>query len=397
VTTAHRLPHSSALESLQKRWALFIGFCLLTLGFGYWLLSQVWVESYAIRWVLLTALVLGYQAWLLWTNLDENHRIGEEGLFPNLGWGNVLSLMRGVMFAALTGFLFAPQPPGNLAWIPALLYTSGALIDFVDGYAARVTNQVTRLGEILDISLDGWGMLVASTLLVAYGQVPALYLVVGWARYLFLAGVWLRQRMKLPLYELLPSVTRRPFAGLQMGFVFVLLWPFFDPPGTYHAAAIFSLPFLVGFLRDWLVVSGTISGEFFISLEAIKLFSVRWLPLVFRIAGVGLMLPVMLRGWSDLLTGVGYFSSRAANFPDTLTLILVILELVVFLGLLLGTAGRIVAIAGLVLLGFLQMAVPLSPVQISLAWIYGAILYLGTGLFSAWKPEDTFIYRRAGE
>jgi hypothetical protein len=48
-------------------------------------------------------------------------------------------------------------------------------------------------------------------------------------------------------------------------------------------------------------------------------------------------------------------------------------------------------------LGFLQMAVPLSPVQISLAWIYGAILYLGTGLFSAWKPEDTFIYRRAGE
>jgi hypothetical protein len=65
--------------------------------------------------------------------------------------------------------------------------------------------------------------------------------------------------------------------------------------------------------------------------------------------------------------------------------------------LLLGAAGRVAAIAGLAALGFQQMAAPLTALPLALAWLYGAILYLGTGILSVWKPEDRLIYRRVGE
>jgi hypothetical protein len=73
------------------------------------------------------------------------------------------------------------------------------------------------------------------------------------------------------------------------------------------------------------------------------------------------------------------------------------LELVVALLLLFGAAGRLTAILGLILLGLQQMSAPLSAFQIALAGLFTALLYLGTGGLSLWKPEDRLITRRAGE
>ena len=375
----------ASLTSLQKRWFLYVVLCGLTLMGGWVFLRQNWQAEYALRWAALTSPVLVYQAWLLWVNLGTNHRPGEQALFPRMGWGNALTLLRGVMFAGLTGFLFSPQPPGSLAWLPAGLYTLGVLIDGLDGYIARRSGQATRLGEILDMSMDGWGMLVAATLAVQYGQVPAWYLLVGFARYLFLGGLWLRERLSWPIFEQTYSVVRRPFAGLQMGFASVMLWPVFTPPGTYHAAALFSLPFLLNFLRDWLVVSGSLPADFIQRLEGVRLFALRWLPLGLRLA-----VAVILIGQ---LAGV--VGSPGAIPPYDLAATAI--EVPVMMLLLLGAAGRIAAIAGLVAVGFHQMAAPLSALPLVLAWLYGALLYLGTGAFSVWKPEDRLIYRRAGE
>jgi CDP-diacylglycerol--glycerol-3-phosphate 3-phosphatidyltransferase len=96
-------------------------------------------------------------------------------------------------------------------------------MDFLDGYVARVTHRTSRLGEILDMHWDGFGVLVASWLLVLYGQVQAWYLVVGLARYLFVAGMQIRERRGLTNYPLPPSMTRRAMAGAQMGFIAVVL------------------------------------------------------------------------------------------------------------------------------------------------------------------------------
>ena len=247
-----------------------------------------------------------------------------------------------------------------------------------------MTNHVTRLGELLDVSLDGVGVLVAAALAVQYGQVPAWYLSVALARYLFLGGMWLRRRMGKPNYELSPSISRRGFAGLQMGFLAVMLWPLFSPPGTHVAAAIFALPFLVGFLRDWLTVSGVLKPgrqKFGKWTQQVTL----WLPVGIRAA----ILALSAGPLSEDLTSFQYLT-----LPGQ---VLTLLEVCVVLSVVTGIAGRVTAILGLLLLGFYQMQSSLTLSQLILVPAYTAILFMGSGLFSLWKPEDALIFHRAGE
>ena len=252
------LNHNSSLTSLRIRWlGLALALTLMVTAGSAWFYSA-WQPGYALRWLVLAMCLSVYLMWVLWRSLPYNHRAGEKHLFSGFGAGNNLTLVRGILLAALAGFLFSPLPPGGLAWLPGLIYTLAATADLFDGYLARRSNQVTQLGKKLDMSLDGLGVLIASVLVVQYGQVPAWYLLVGLARYLFLAGIWLRRRLGKPVYELAHSSTRRPFAGAQMGLIAVVMWPIFSPPGTYLAATLFALPFLIGFTRDWLTVSGAL-------------------------------------------------------------------------------------------------------------------------------------------
>ena len=81
---------------------------------------------------------------------------------------------------------------------------------------------------------------------------------------------------------------------------------------------------------------------------------------------------------------------------ESLAQLLTVFETVVILFLALGAAGRIAAIAGLLVLGSHQMIVPLSTTQILLGSAYTAILLTGTGNFSLWRPEERLIRQRAG-
>ena len=219
-----------------------------------------------------------------------------------------------------------------------------------------------------------WACSSAALLAVRYGQVPAWYLLVALARYLYLAGAWLRQRRGLPLYDLPPSVRRRGFAGLQMGLGAALLFPVFSPPGTHIVAALFSLPFLTGFLYDWLLASGALRPR--PAAPGWQERLLHWLPLALRALAILLL--------------AGQAISRSIHLPG-------VLELAVLALLALGAAGRAGAILGLLLLGFQQSLAPLTAAQLTLLVIYTALLYLGTGPFSLWTPEDRLIYRRLGE
>jgi CDP-diacylglycerol--glycerol-3-phosphate 3-phosphatidyltransferase len=375
---------SSTLGNLRRQWAAFAVLSLSFLAGGYALLSLAWQPDLAACWLILPSAVMAYLLVVLWRNLDANHRPGESWLLPAFGWGNALTLLRGTLVAALAGFLFLPRPEGWLAWAPGILYTLSDAADFFDGYVARITRHATRLGEVLDMSFDGLGVLIASTLAVQYGQVPVWYLAVGLARPIFLAGMWLRNRLGKPNYELPPGLSRRVFAGLQMGFLAVVLWPLFSPPGTHIAAALFGLPLLAGFFLDWLAVSGVFQPGSRTSREQ-KTFLIRWLPVLLRL-GI-------------LVLGLGLFfgarqtsSGQAAAMPLLAVLHALAISLIVF-----GIVARTSAILALCILGFYQMLASLAPVQIALAVAYTAILYLGSGAFSLWAPEDQLVYRRAGE
>jgi hypothetical protein len=68
-----------------------------------------------------------------------------------------------------------------------------------------------------------------------------------------------------------------------MNFIVIMLWPIFSPPATTVAAYAFATPFLVHFLRDWLIVSGVISPQSVLPIWFRRLSS-NGLPLILRLA-----------------------------------------------------------------------------------------------------------------
>ena len=407
----------NALSSLRKSWFYLLLLQGLLLVAGYQVLLKWWSVQYAMRWFGLATIASLIFFTILWRRLEINYRPGENHLLPDFGPGNLLTVLRGMILALLLGFLFSPWPQGWLAWIPGLLYSIVAISDLFDGYLARKFYHQTRLGENLDLTLDGLGMLAASILLVQYGQVAAWYLLVGMARYLFVVGIWLRRKMGLPVNELSSNSTRRPFAGAQMGFAVVVLYPLFSPPGTTFAAALFALPFLVGFMIDWLQVSGVnfsrllslgnrfssrrISNEMDQQFDGkVKGILANWMPLVFRIS-----LVIILSYWIGRNL-IGLFSqenlSTAFRITESVSQSLWLgwLLLVIGLGLLmivLGAAGRIAALVVLFGVGIYVNNFGLNTSEALLVLGAAIMLFSGTGPYSIWKPEQGIITRRLGE
>lgn len=245
------------LRRLRLRWVAVacLAACATALAFAG--LRALLADALARRWLALSIPVLAYELALLWRYLPRN-RAGER-LLPSLGPGTLLTIARGILIAFLAGFLLLPQPTESLVWLPAALYGTAALADYADGTVARLADHVTTLGARLDTEFDALGILIAPLLAVLYGQLPVWYLTVSVARYLFVAGRWLRRRRGLPVSDLPPRRSRRVLAGLQMAFVALALSPAVGTPLTTAGAALVAAPFVAGFVRDWLHVSGRLS------------------------------------------------------------------------------------------------------------------------------------------
>jgi CDP-diacylglycerol--glycerol-3-phosphate 3-phosphatidyltransferase len=377
------MDNSASLRSLYKSWWYCAAGSLTILIAGFFVLRLAWSPENAIRWVALPVLTSGYLLIILRRILPSNQRSGENQVLPSLGWGNCLTLLRGLLIAAITGFLFQPAPEGWLRWFPGLLYVLAAAADFFDGYLARVTNHATRLGVILDMSFDGLGVLAAGLLAVQYGQVPAWYLTVAFARPLFIAGLWLRRVLNLTSHELAASITRRIFAGLQMGFLAVILLPIFTPPGSQIAAYFFGLPMLFGFLLDWFSVSGMLRAKD-LPGEARRLI-LRWMP-------VGLRALILIFSLISADSWMALYDRQGAKL-----LWMVVANASLVLLVIAGVLPRIGSIIALCLLGLFQIFAPLSFLQISLAASFTALIYLGGGALSLWTPDDALFLERVGE
>lgn len=196
---------------------------------------------------------------MLYRNLGENRRSAATAVLPGLGEANVLTLVRGTLFAwvggtaalAATGTL-----PGPLQWLPAGAYGAGALLDAVDGALARAADRVTLLGSHLDGEFDGLGIVVAAAAGVATGSVPLWYLAVGVVKYVYVAALAVRRRRGGSVGRLPDSDLRRVFAGLQMAYLFVALLPVTGRSVAAVAGLAVGTPYVAGFVRDWLAVTG---------------------------------------------------------------------------------------------------------------------------------------------
>jgi CDP-diacylglycerol--glycerol-3-phosphate 3-phosphatidyltransferase len=366
---------------------------------AYFLLSQVF--SAAWPWLPLSGIVLAYCLWVLRHNLPSNHGLTDRVLFPNLGPGNHLSLFRALVIGLLAGFLLLPIPPEPLVWIIALLYTAASIADGVDGYVARRTEQVTVLGQQLDIEFDGLGVAVVSLLAIHFGQLPWWFLSVGLARYLFIFGIWWRRRQGKPCYDLPPSVHRRIMAGMLMGMMTVVLWPIVPAEMATLGAVVFAIPILLGFTRDWLFTAGYLqtNNQVYLRLQrTLYLLMARGFPPLWRLL-LAFSIVIILRSaqpWYRPQAWLGLLLSWHVPWPELLASALSITAVAGTLMVLLGLIGRLGAIILLFPIGF-------DIATRGLLWTNGlalvctlCIALLGTGLASLWQPEEAFVAQRRG-
>ena len=366
---------------------------------SYRLLLPVW--PYALRWLFLSGLVLGYGLWILWRSLPLNYRSGESLLLSTLGWGNHLSMLRSLIIGLLAGFLFSPTAGTSLTWLIALLYTVATVADWLDGYVARKTNHVTELGQRLDMEFDAMGVAVVSFLAVSYGQLPPWFLSVALARYLFVFTLWLRRRANRPVFEIPTSDHRRIMAGMMMGMMTVVLWPIVPAEMATIAGFVNAVPVLLGFCRDGLFASGRLRGDnlTYRKLQR-KLYMVMalWLPPLWRLILTVAMLHMMQRAapwyrpqaWQELLT------SWHVPLPSLLAAALSMTAVIGTLLVLFGFIGRLGAVVLFFPIGF-------DIATRGLLWDNGLalvsalyIVLLGSGYLSIWQPEDAFISQRTG-
>ncbi len=384
-------------SALRWRWAFTAVLWLLVWLGGYGLLRLQW--SNAGRWALLAAPLLLYGLWALWRGLPLNHREGETAVLPTLGFGNALTLYRGLALALISGFLFLPWPTGWMAWLPMLLYTSAIIADYLDGYVARATNHATTLGAQLDMEFDGLGMLLITLLAVSYGQLPLWYLPLGLARYIFLLGLWWRRQRSRPLHDMTDSVHRRIFAGFQMGFMSAVLWPIVPPVGATIAGTLFATATAVSFLRDWLVVTGRLdptSTSYKVGQRRVVWLTRQALPLILRGVFVGtavllvrtLALPPV--PWQALLTTWGL------PLPGVLAAATLILFAVGTFAIALGILGRLFSLLLIFPIAFDFISQGATALNSIILTCLITLMLLGTGPFSLWRPEEYFLTRRFG-
>lgn len=331
------------------------------------------------QFVFTAACIWGFVCWQTWKRVELNRADLDSPLFPSLGGANSLTLLRGGFIALTGGFLFQPSLTGILAWVPGLIYGFAALLDRVDGFVARRSGRSSLLGAELDTLFDALGLLVAPLLAIQLHKLHPGFIAVSLAYYVFIFGIYWRQTRHRPVYPLLPSKLRRAFAGFQMGFVAVIMLPVFPAIATTLLGFAFMLPILLGFVVDWLVVSGRIDGrhqgtaQLFAQVEATGKFVLQ--PALRIITAV---LILFLIDADPLLAA-------------TTTTVLIVLALLI----LLGAGARIAALCVLVLCCY-SMNDHTGWYQQFILFASSWLLLLGPGHYVIWRGDDIWVNRQDG-
>ncbi len=188
-----------------------------------------------------------------------------------LGPAVPITLLRLALVSVLGGHalmlaLFPERAAGSGVLLPFALYLPAVLADALDGFVARRRGFATDFGAALDRETDAAGLTAASlTAVLATGALPAWYLLAGFARYLCALGLFVEERSGRRRRVLDPSPFRRRLAGFQMALVAASLAPLpsvgFPERWAHPAALALGAPFLLGFARDYLVLSDRLAPE----------------------------------------------------------------------------------------------------------------------------------------
>jgi CDP-diacylglycerol--glycerol-3-phosphate 3-phosphatidyltransferase len=104
-----------------------------------------------------------------------------------LNWPNTITLLRIFLVPILLVFLISPH--GWYPIIATMIFVFAAFTDWLDGHLARTTNQITRLGQLLDPIADKLLVTAALVSLVGRQQVPAWVVAIILCRELAITGL----------------------------------------------------------------------------------------------------------------------------------------------------------------------------------------------------------------
>ncbi|MEZ3114799.1 CDP-alcohol phosphatidyltransferase family protein [Halobaculum sp. MBLA0147] len=234
----------------------------VVLAVGYAVVATTVDATVATHWLVAAGVTTTGVVVFLRHHLTENRPPSGGPVSRTLGLANAVTVTRGLGYAVAAGFVvvaperLAAHGGAALLWVPAVCYGSGVVMDALDGFLARHVGERTRLGERLDLAYDTLGFVVAPAVGVAWGRLPAVYLALAAARYVYRGGLAIERRRGRPVGSLPPSRLRRPLAAFQMGFLTIALTPVV-PAGAVRTVAPLALaPSLLVFGRDYLAVTG---------------------------------------------------------------------------------------------------------------------------------------------
>jgi CDP-diacylglycerol---glycerol-3-phosphate 3-phosphatidyltransferase len=115
--------------------------------------------------------------------LEAWRSVGQESL--NLP--NFITLVRILLIPVFVLLFFTPTPDRSLS--AAVIFVVAAITDLLDGYIARRTGQVTKLGKLLDPIADKLLVLSALILLLNIDRVSALAAMLVIAREVAVSGI----------------------------------------------------------------------------------------------------------------------------------------------------------------------------------------------------------------
>ena len=105
----------------------------------------------------------------------------------SLNWPNFITVVRILLIPVFVPLFITPTPVRSLS--AAVIFVIAAVTDMLDGYIARRTGQVTKLGKLLDPIADKLLVLSALILLVNVDRVSALVAILVIAREVAVTGI----------------------------------------------------------------------------------------------------------------------------------------------------------------------------------------------------------------
>lgn len=162
----------------------------------------------------------------------------------SLGLCNVVTLARLVIVTGLAASLFAG---GTAAWVVVALSAGALALDGVDGWLARRNGLASHFGARFDMETDSALALVLACHALATGAAGPAVLVLGLARYAFVAASYPLPWLDGPLPE---RFSRKAVCVLQIATLILIQVPGFPGPMAAALVALASMALVWSFAVD---------------------------------------------------------------------------------------------------------------------------------------------------